>query len=361
VPPSPPILVVEDDPFTRIVELALDPKASAERRAAYADFFSHEVPDFEGWCASVRARAPGLFPAQVRLVDSPQALREQIVDAHAAIVESLGITRADVEAAAKLAAIHKYGVVVRGIDTDACAARGIKVLTIRRRANIACAEVAIGLMLTLAKKMHRLAGRISVERLADAGYPYRPFDRRHTPNSNWARVPGIAMLHGTTAGIIGLGEIGREIALRAAAFDMRVLYYQRTRLGAAEERDLHATYATLDSLLGESDWVVPQLPTSPSTRNLIGRAEFERMKPGAFLVNVSRADVVDRSALIAALRAGRLGGFALDPLYEEPGRSDDELLRFDNVVLIPHIAAQPRFNALNDLSDMIAALGHELQ
>jgi phosphoglycerate dehydrogenase-like enzyme len=169
------------------------------------------------------------------------------------------------------------------------------------------------------------------------------------------------MLHGATVGIIGLGEIGREIALRAAAFGMRVLYTQRTRLGAAEERDLRATYATLDALLGDSDWVVPQVPTSPSTRNLIGRAEFERMKPGAFLVNVSCADVVDRSALIAALRSGRLGGFALDPLYEEPGRSDDELLRFDNVVLIPHIAAQPRFNALNDLSDVIAALGREVR
>ena len=361
VPSSPPILVVEDDRFTRIVELVLDPNAGAERRAAYADFFSHEVPDFEGWCASVRARAPGLFPAEVRFVDSPQTLHEQIVDAHAVIVESLGVTRADIEAAANLTVIHKHGVVLRGIDTDACAARGIKVLTIRRRPNIACAEVAIGLMVTLAKKLNRLAGRISVERLADAGYAYRPFDRRHTPNSNWGRVPGIAMLHGATVGIIGLGEIGREIALRAAAFGMRVLYTQRTRLGAAEERDLRATYATLDALLGDSDWVVPQVPTSPSTRNLIGRAEFERMKPGAFLVNVSCADVVDRSALIEALRSGRLGGFALDPLYEEPGRSDDELLRFDNVVLIPHIAAQPRFNALNDLSDVIAALGREVR
>ena len=78
------------------------------------------------------------------------------------------------------------------------------------------------------------------------------------------------------------------------------------------------------------------------------------MKPGACLVNISRADLVDRAALIEALRSGRLGGFALDPLYEAPGRSDDELLGFKNVVLSPHIAAQPRFNALNDISDMLA-------
>jgi phosphoglycerate dehydrogenase-like enzyme len=277
------------------------------------------------------------------------------------IVESLGVTAADLAAAANLAAVCKYGVIIRQIDTAACAAKGIKILTIRRRANIACAEVAVGLMLTLAKKMHRLAGRIGVDALAAEGYAYQPFDRRHTPNSNWARIPGIGMLHGATAGIIGLGEIGREIASRAAAFGMRVLYHQRTRLDPAEEAELHATYASLDTLLAESDWVIPQLPSSPSTRNLIGRAEFARMKPGACLVNVSRADVVDRTALIAALESGRLGGFALDPLYEEPGRSDDELLRFANVVLLPHIAAQPRLNALNDLSDMIAALAQELQ
>lgn len=356
-----PILVVEDDPFTRIVALVLDPHASAERRAACADLLAHELADFDGWCESVRARAAGLAPAEVRLVDSPEKLRRSIADADALIVESLPVTQADVAAADKLAVIHKYGTIVRHIDAAACAARGIKLLTIRRRANIARAEVAIGLMLTLAKKMHRLAGRISVEALADAGYRYKPFDRRHTPNANWARIPGIAMLHGATAGLIGFGEIGREIAPRATAFGMRVLYHQRTPLSPAEEQALHAAYAPLDTLLGGSDWVVPQLPSGPSTRGLIGSAELARMKPTAFLVNVSRADVVDRSALIAALQAGRLGGFALDPLYEEPGRDDDELLRFDNVVLIPHIAAQPRVDTLDDLSDMIAALARELR
>ncbi len=115
-------------------------------------------------------------------------------------------------------------------------------LTIRRRANIACAELAIALMLTLAKKLHRLAGRISAEQLAAVGYPYRPFDRRHTPNSNWPRISGLRMLNGATIGIIGLGEIGREIAIRAAAFGMRILYHQRTRLPQAEERELEATY-----------------------------------------------------------------------------------------------------------------------
>jgi glyoxylate reductase/D-3-phosphoglycerate dehydrogenase len=256
--------------------------------------------------------------------------------------------------------VQKYGLRPRNIDTAACAAKGIKVLTIRRRANIACAELAIALMLTLAKKLHRLFGRISVDELREAGYAYKPFDRRHTPNSNWPRISGLRTLNGTTLGIIGLGEIGREIAIRAAAFGMRILYYQRTPLPAAEERELGASYTPLETLLAESDWVVPQLPGGSATRAFIGRAQFAQMKPGAFLVNVARADIVDRAALIEALKSGRLGGFALDPLYEAPGRSDDELLGFDNVVVSPHIAAQPRFNALDDLADMMERLSKEL-
>ena len=355
-----PILVVEDDPFLRVVGILLDPTTATERYAAYADFFAHDEPDFDGYCARVRARIGALFPSQVRLVETTEDMRAHLPGARGLIVESLPVGPEELAAGSDLVAVQKYGAIPRNIDTAACAARGIKVLTFRRRANIACAEVAITLMLTLAKKMHRLAGRISAEQLAAEGYVYKPFDRRHTPNSNWARIGGLRILHDSTLGIIGIGEIGREIALRAAAFGMRILYYQRNRLPEAEERQLQLSYVPLERLLAESDWIVPQVPGGPSTRHLIDRARFAQMKPGAFLVNISRADVVDRAALIEALQSGRLGGFALDPLYEAPGRSDDELLGFKNVVLSPHIAAQPRFNALNDIADMLAGLAEEI-
>ena len=84
------------------------------------------------------------------------------------------------------------------------------------------------------------------------------------------------------------------------------------------------------------------------------------MKRGACLINVSRADVVERAALIAALRSGHLGGFALDPLYEEPGRADDELLDFDNVILTPHMAGSPRTNGLQDIALLITGLAAAL-
>jgi phosphoglycerate dehydrogenase-like enzyme len=353
------VLVVEDDRFLRIVGVVLDPKTSPERYAAFADFFAHDEPDFTGYCERVRARVGSLYPSEVRLVETPEQMRAALPGSRALVVESLRVGEAELAAGGDLRVVQKYGSNPRNIDLAACAAKGIKVLTLRRRANIACAEHALALMLMLARKLHRLTGRISVEQLADAGYRYKPFDRRHTPNSNWPRISGLRTLNGATVGIIGLGEIGREIAVRAAAFGMRILYYQRSRLTEAEERELHASYVPLEELLVESDWVVPQLPGGPAAQGFIGRAQFAAMKPGACLVNISRADIVDRTALIEALKSGRLGGFALDPLYEAPGRSDDELLGFDNVVLSPHIAAQPRFNALDDLAEMMERLSKE--
>ncbi|HEX2082440.1 MAG TPA: NAD(P)-dependent oxidoreductase [Xanthomonadaceae bacterium] len=354
--PSRPLLVVEDDRFLRVLQVLLDPDTPAERYRAFADFFAHEEPDFDGYCARVRTLAGGLFPVSVRMVETQDEMRRALADAQVLVVEALAVGHDDIAAAPKLKLVQKYGLGMSGIDEAACTARGVRVLTIRRRANIACAEHAIALMLVQARKLHRMIGRISPAKLAEEGHPYRPFDRRHTPNSNWGRVPGIRLLHGAALGIIGLGEIGREIAVRAAAFGMRIVYFQRRQLPAADERALDVTYAPLDVLLAESDWLVTQLPEGPSTQNLIGAEQLARLKPGAFIVNVSRPGVIDRAALIDALRSGRLGGFALDPLYEAPGRDNDELLQFKNVILTPHLAAQPRWNALHDFADMVEGM-----
>ena len=113
--------------------------------------------------------------------------------------------------APRLKVVHKYGALFRNIDVAVCEARGVKVLGVRRRANIACAEHAFALMLTLARRMGSLNGLISVDQLAALGRPYVPFDRRHTPGANWGRFSGLRTLHGNSIGIIGLGEIGREI------------------------------------------------------------------------------------------------------------------------------------------------------
>ena len=256
--------------------------------------------------------------------------------------------------------MHKYGAILRNIDVAACASRGVKVLAVRRRANISCAEHAFALMLMLARRMADLNGLISIEQIFTGGRSYTPFDTRHTPGANWGRFAGMRSLNGSTLGIIGLGEIGREIAVRAAAFGMTTYYFQRTRLPQDDERSLNVSYRPLDRLLADSDWIIPQLPLDASTLGIIDRARLNMVKLGACIVNVSRAELIDRAALLDALRSGRLGGFALDPLYEEPGRPDDELLSLANVVLTPHMAGSPRFNGLRDIEDLIAGLADAL-
>jgi phosphoglycerate dehydrogenase-like enzyme len=354
------VIVAEDDPFTRLIQIVLDPATSAERRTAFADFMSPDEPDFEGWCAKVQASSPGLYPADVRMVTSEAEMRAKLADACALVVESFRVGADDLAAGPKLKAVQKYGAILRNIDTAACATRGIKLLTLRRRANISCAEQAFALMLALARKLPRQTGLVTAERAEAAGLPLRPFDRRHTPGANFTRIGGLRALHHSTIGIIGLGEIGREIAARAAAFEMHVLYHQRTSADAGEEARLKARYVPLQTLLSESDWLMPQLPTSPGTRGLLGRAEFAQIKPGACIVNVSNAAVMDRDALLDALRTGRLGGAALDVHYQEPLAASDELLTFDNVILTPRMAGSPRFNGLNDLEELITGLAREV-
>ena len=351
-----PHIVVEMDVFTRLFDVILNDECPPDRIAAFADFFAHDVPDFQAWLNEVREQCTSIAPSRITFVDSVEALHRALPDADAVVVESLPIGEAELSLAPGLRAVQKFGFVTRNIDMNACAKRNIDVLTLRRRANIACAEQAMMMMLALAKRLPELNGLTTMKRLQDAGFKPAPFDRRHTPSSNWARVPGISMLYGATLGIIGFGEIGRELALRAQPFGMKVIYTQRTQLDRATEQALNVEYRDMDALLRESDWLVPQLPATPSTEGLMDADKFSKIKPGARLVNVSRAQVMERSAVLTALENGTLGGFALDTLWTEPGSDDDELLRFPNVILTPHMGGSPRLNATADFEEMIQAL-----
>jgi phosphoglycerate dehydrogenase-like enzyme len=358
-----PVLLVEDDPYPNILRVVLDPAAPHDLAGAFARMLAHELPDFGGWCAQVRREADGLYPCQVRMVKTQEQLRAGLADADAVVVEALTIGAAELALAPRLRAVQKYGAVTGNIDATACAARGVAVLTLRRRANAACAEHALAMMLMLARQLHRISGRISVEQLRAAGYApavdAAAYDPR-VPGSGWARVAPLAILRDATLGIIGLGETGRELALRAAAFGMRVLYTQRHRLGADDEHRFSARWLPLDELLAAADWVSLHVPETAATRGMISAAQFAQMKPGARLINVSRARLVGRDALIAALESGRLGGFALDAQYEEPGTADDRLLEFSNVILTPHTAAQPRTIGLEDFREIIGGLARAL-
>lgn len=351
-----PLILVEEDPFLRLVGIVLDPDTAPERVAAFADFFAHDEPGFLDWRASLQRKAAAIFPAEVRAIDTVEELHAGLPMAKGAIIESLPFGRSEIAIAPRLRAVQKFGALVRNIDVAACEMAGLPVLRLRRRANIACAEHAMALLLMLARKLNTDAGVVTEQRLAAAGRPYRAFDRKHSPNSNWGRLAGVRNLNGATLGIIGLGEVGREIAVRASAFGMRIVYTQRTRLAETDETALGATYLSLDELLARSDFLVPQLPASPSTRRMLDGARLAKAKPGVIIVNVSRPDVFEREALPALLASGQIGGLALDPPFDTPTLESDPLLKLPNVVLSPQLAGSPRANALEDFEEMILGL-----
>jgi len=358
----PPVIVVEDDPFLRMIQAILDPATSGERWEAFSHFMAHDEPDFPTWCARLRARMPNLYPGVVRLVVNEEELLSHLPGAKVVVVEQLPIGEREIMAAPEtLKVVQKYGTLTQGIDCALCEQHGVHVLTIRRRANIATAEHAFALILALARKIIQSANLVSVEQLHGAGYSPTIFNRTHTPNGNWARIQGLRTLFGQQLGIVGLGEIGREVALRAAAFGMRTVYTQRHPLSASDERIYQARYVTLEELLCSSDVVSLHLPGGLETRGIIGIHEFDTLKAGALLVNVSQPQLVDRAALLTALDSGKLGGYGLDTFYEEPGSSDDPLLGFPNVLITPHLGGSPRFNALSDFHELLLNISETLE
>src|SRR5438874_5486090 len=121
MPENPPIVVVEDDPWARLIGVVLDPTTPAERCAAFADFMSPDEPDFAGWCDKLRARAGRLYPSEVRLVPSHAELRINLPPARALVVESSAVGTEELRCAPQLKVVHKYGAVLRNIDVAACA------------------------------------------------------------------------------------------------------------------------------------------------------------------------------------------------------------------------------------------------
>jgi phosphoglycerate dehydrogenase-like enzyme len=353
--------VVENDTFLRLIQVVLDPSAPQERFDAFAHFCLHDLPDFRGWCEKVRAPVQNIYPADVRLVDDDTELQAQLPGATVAVVEEMEIGAAQVAAAGgSLRFVQKYGFTTRNIDHTVCKNAGIEILTVRRRANISTAEQGLMLLLALARQITRNANLISVEQLKAAGYEPTTYDRKHTPNGNWARIPGMVTLYQRQLGIVGLGEIGRELALRAIALGMNIVYTQRMRLPAEVERQYQARYVSLDQLLATSDCVSLHLPRSPQTVGFIGAREFSIIKAGAFLINVSQPNLVEREALRQALAAGKLGGYGLDTFYEEPGDANDPLLKFPSVIVSPHLGGSPRHNSLDDIEEVIVGLGRLL-
>ncbi|GII03025.1 2-hydroxyacid dehydrogenase [Planobispora takensis] len=270
-----------------------------------------------------------VFPesARVTVVESadedPRALRE----AHVILTAIAPVTAAHVEAAQDLELIQCTSHGYEHVDVAAARRRGVPVCTIgssdAERHSVA--EQAFALMLALAKQIvpahNALAG------------------------GEWAlpRLRGsLTELSGKTLGVVGLGMIGREVARRAAAFGMTVVYSSRTPADPAVEESLGARRLPLEELLGVSDYVSLHAPLNDSTRHLLDAGRLALLKPTAFVVNTARGALIDQEALADALHEGRIAGAGLDVYDPEPPGADLRLLRAPNVVLTPHAGGVTR-------------------
>jgi lactate dehydrogenase-like 2-hydroxyacid dehydrogenase len=354
-------ILVEEDHFLKTIPVVLDPETKDEHVRGVADFFTHDL-DFLAWCETMRKEVPALYPAEIVFGADQADFDEKLTRADAAIVESFRVTGAALANAKRLRVVQKFGALLSNIDVAACEARHLPVLTLPRTVNMAVAEHAFALMIALAKRIPELNGVVTANDLAKAGYPVRPYDRRYIGGSNYGRIPDLHTLHGATLGIVGFGEIGQELARRAAAFGMSLNYHQRTRLAPYEEMALGARFMALNELLANSDYIVVQLPLNETTEGLIGREQMQAIKPGAVLVNVARAKLMDRDAVMAALDSGRLGGLGMDVGYAEPWAEDDTLLRYRgrNVVFLPHTAIGHRIKGLDDMRTMFLGMARIL-
>jgi glyoxylate reductase len=221
-----------------------------------------------------------------------------------------------------LVVISNYGVGVDHIRLADAATRGIPVGNTPGILDGATADMGFALLLA--------AGR----RLAEGDrYARSPKFTRYDPGYMLGRE-----IHGSTLGIVGLGRIGRQVARRAKAFEMTVLYCNRRRNEIAE-RELGVRFAPLDDLLAASDYCLLCCPLSDETRGLIGRTALAKMKPTAILVNISRGPVVDTAALTEALQRRQIYAAALDVTDPEPLPRDHPLLTLDNVTIAPHLGS----------------------
>jgi phosphoglycerate dehydrogenase-like enzyme len=141
---------------------------------------------------------------------------------------------------------------------------------------------------------------------------------------------------------------------------MKVIYHQRHRMSDLDDQDYGAEYVSLDELLERSDFLSLHLPLNETTKGILDRRALDRVKRGATLVNVSRARLVDREALLKALDSGRLAGYGLDVGYEEPASPDEPLLKYKNVILTPHLAVAGRENGLLDMADVFIKLNRAI-
>lgn len=234
------------------------------------------------------------------------------------------IDRKVIESTRNLAVISTYSVGYDHIDVSAAKEKNIKIGYTPNVLTNATADLTIGLMLDLMRRI------TEGDRLIRAG--------------NWKEIFGphdyVGIdLEGKTLGILGMGRIGQAVAKRAQAFGLNITYYSRTRLTKNQENKLGIKFVSFSDLIQGSDILTIHIPYKKETHHLIDFQILKKMKKSSFLVNTSRGKIIDEKDLVRALKAKTIAGAALDVFEREPIGKSHELTKMENVVLAPHIGS----------------------
>ena len=275
----------------------------------------------------------------VRLGMGGDELVAAIGDYEAVVVRSETRVSAEViEAGRKLQVIGRAGVGVDNIDVDVATRRGIVVVNAPAGNIVSAAEHTIALMLAIA---------------------------RHIPEANirlklgeWRRQDFLGIeLRNKTLGIIGLGNVGSEVARRASGLEMRLIAYDPL-VSAEYARNLGVALVPLKELLKEADFITVHVPLTVKTRGLIGAKELTMVKPTVRIINCARGGIIDEEALFKAIEEGRVAGAAIDVFVEEPAK-DSVLFKSDKILVTPHLAAstvEAQAGAALDVAEQIIAV-----
>jgi D-3-phosphoglycerate dehydrogenase len=267
-----------------------------------------------------RLRAEGL---EVVLPDVVQQLTEDELIALIGDVE--GVIAGDdpfsarvLDNAPRLRILVRWGVGIDNVDLNAARVRGIRVVNTPGAFGEEVADVVIGYLVLLARQLHRVDQAVR--------------------EGTWLKPQGRS-LAGLVTGIVGLGTIGLAVARRAQAMRMHVIGYDIDPKACRESETAGTRVDSLDNVVAGSDVLILCASLTPANRRVINDAAFARMRPGSFLINVSRGGLVDEQALVDALSTGQIAGAALDVFEREPLPADSPLRRFDQVILGSHNAS----------------------
>ena len=257
----------------------------------------------------------------IKFLTRREMLKEEVQECDALIVRSrTKVTRDLIKRGKSLKMIARAGYGLDNIDLKAAEASGIMVVNAPEAPADSVAELTIGLVIALARKI--------------------PFADMSMKRGKWLKkeLKGF-LLKGKKLGLIGLGNIGLRVARIAKAIGMKILVTKRTPPSPQLLEELEADFLSLDDLLRQSDIISIHVPLTEETKHMIDVEEINKMKNGVFLINTSRGEVVNEKALLDALKTGKIGGVALD-VYETEPPKNLELIRHPNVICTPHIGAQ---------------------